>query len=333
MKRVLHAMIGMAIFFLVVVSCSASSSSKQADFPMEKIRLPMGYIPNVQYAPFYMAVEKGYFKEAGLEIEFDYSFETNGVSLVGVNDLPFAVVSGEQVLMARAQGLPVVHVMGWWQDYPVGIVALKEAGIRQPEDLRGKKIGIPGLFGASYVGFRALLDVAGLEESDVTLDSIGFNQIEALLAGGEDAVVIYVNNEPIQLQARGYEIDIIRVADYVQLASNGILTNETVLADDPDLIDRMVTAVTRGLEDVINDPQEAFDVCLKYVDGLSGLSQEEQAIQNDVLLASIEFWKADPLGFSDPKSWENMQNVLLDMQLIPAKQDLDKAYTNQFIPK
>lgn len=324
-------LIGLLFFSVLVLSCTYGNTSHQTEIPVRKIRLPMGYIPNVQYAPFYMAVEKGYFREAGIEIEFDYSFETNGVSLVGVNELPFAVVSGEQVLMARAQGLPVVYVMGWWQDYPVGVVALKEAGIKEPGDLEGKKIGIPGLFGASYIGFRALLDVVDLQESDVILDSIGFNQIEALLAGGEDAVVIYVNNEPIQLQARGYEIDVIRVADYVQLASNGILTNETVLAEDPDLVRRMVGAVQKGLADVIADPSEAFEVCLEYVDGLAGLTKEEQDIQNKVLLSSLEFWKADPLGKSDPQSWENMQSVLLGMGLIPESQDLDKAYTNQFI--
>ncbi len=298
----------------------------------EKLRLPMGYIPNVQYAPFYMAVEKGYFAEAGFEIEFDYSVETNGIALVGINELPFAVVSGEQVLLARAQELPVVYVMAWWQEYPVGIVALKETGIRTPQDLAGKKIGIPGLFGASYVGLRALLDVAELEEADIILDSIGFNQIEALLAGGEEAVVIYVNNEPIQLQARGYEVDVIPVADYVQLASNGLLTNETVIDENPEMIERMVTALQKGIRDVISDPDEAFQVCLKHVDGLAGLSLEDQDIQRSVLLSTIEFWKADQLGFSHPSSWENMQDVLLDMGLIPGELDLDKAFTNQFVP-
>jgi NitT/TauT family transport system substrate-binding protein len=318
---------------LVLAAC-ASSPREPTEAPpaapqeIDHIRLPMGFIPNVQYAPFYVAVDKGYYRENGIEIEFDYSFETDGVTLVGADDLQFALVSGEQVLLARAQDLPVVYVLGWWQDYPVGVAAKTEQGIQSPADLKGKQIGLPGLFGANYIGLRALLNEAGLEEDDVTLDSIGFNQVEALATDQEQAVVIYANNEPIQLAALGYDIDLIQVSDFVQLASNGLITNEATIANQPDLVRRIIQATLRGLADTLADPDQAFEISKKYVENLD---QADQEIQREVLEASIAFWKADQLGYTAPEAWENMQEILLDMGLLTQPLDLKQAYTNEFI--
>lgn len=320
----------LTLLIMMSSACSATQAgtTSTTQETLEHIRLPMGFIPSVQYAPFYVAVEKGYFADNGLEVEFDYSFETDGVTLVGAEDLQFALVSGEQVLLARAQGLPVVYVMGWWQDYPIGVVAKKEQGIQEPKDLTGKRIGLPGPFGASYIGFRALLNAAGIAEDEVTLDSIGFNQVEALVTDQDQAVVIYVNNEPLQLQAQGFDIDLIQVADYEQLASNGLITNETTLNNNPDLVRRMVQAAMLGLRDVLADPDEAFEISKKYVENLD---QDESGIQRQVLDASILFWQAERLGYSSPQAWENMHDLLLDMGLLAEPLDINQAYTNEFI--
>lgn len=314
------------VIFLVLITSACTNEPAALDH----IRLPMGYIPDVQQAPFYVAVDKGYFKQAGIEIEFDYSLETDGVALVGANKLQFSVASGEQVLLARAQGIPVVYVMTWYKDYPVAVASKTTQGIRTPQDLRGKKIGLPGLFGASYIGLRALLSAGSLQESDVTLDSIGFNQVEALAADREQAVVVYATNEPVVLSAQGYKLDVILVSDYVQLASNGLVTNETTIAKDPDLVRRMVQASLRGISEAAANPDQAYEISKKYVDTLS---QADPAVQKQVLATSIEFWQLDPPGQSDPAAWENMQKVLLDMKLLTQAQDLSKAYTNQFLSK
>jgi len=293
------------------------------------IRLPMGYIPNIQFAPFYVAVEKGYFKDAGIELEFDYKFETDGVALVGAGELPFAIVSGEQVLLARAQVLPVTYVAAWYQQYPVSVVAKSDLGIVVPQDLKGKKIGIPGLFGASYVGLRALLNAGKLSESDVTLDAIGFNQVDMMAVGQQDIVVGYTANEPIQLRARGIAVTEMRVADYAQLAANGILASEKVIKENPELVRAFVGAFLKGLKDTLANPDEAFTISEKYIPNFSDLDAK---VQKQVLTTSIEQWQATRPGYSDPQAWENMQNVLLDMGLITEKLDLNKAFTNEFIP-
>ena len=324
-----RTLIVIALGMALVLSACSRPPSTSAPEEVTKIRLPMGYIPNIQFAPLYVAIEKGYFREAGLEVEADYKFETDGVALVGAGDLPFAVVSGEQVLLARAQGLPVVYVAAWYQQYPVSVVARSELGVLIPQDLKGRRIGLPGLFGANYVGLRALLSEAEMSESDVTLDSIGFNQVELLAAGNQDIVVGYTANEPIQLRARGIAVTEIRVADYVQLASNGILANETVVAENPGLVRAFVGAFLEGLADAIADPREAYELSAAHIPNLADLDQD---IQMQVLETSIEQWRAERLGYSDPQAWENMQAVLLEAGLIADEMDLSRAFTNEFVP-
>jgi NitT/TauT family transport system substrate-binding protein len=320
------------IFLLILVlavSLSACGTSQPTEEALTKIRLPVGYIPNIQFAPLYAAIEKGYFKDAGVEIEFDYSFETDGVKLVGAGELPFAVASGEQVLLARAQGVPVTYVAAWYQQFPISVVSKKEQGIATPQDLKGKKIGLPGLFGANYIGFQALLFSAGLSEADVQLESVGFNQVEVLAADQQQAVVGYTANEPIQLKAQGFDVNEIRVADYAHLASNGILSSEKVIAENPKLVRAFVDAFVKGVRYTIEHPDEIYELSAKHIPNHANL---DKTVQKQILATSIEMWKADRLGYSDPQAWENMQNVLLEMGLISEKMDLSKAFTNEFVP-
>lgn len=324
-RKIVLIMLGVA----VVLSACASPQSTNDAGALTKISLPMGYIPNIQFAPFYVAIEKGYFRDAGIDLELDYKFETDGMALVGAGELPFAVVSGEQILLARAQGLPVTYVAAWYQQYPVSVVAKSEAGILVPQDLKGKKIGLPGLFGANYVGLRALLNAGKLSESDVTLDAIGFNQVELVTTGEQDIVVGYTANEPIQLRSRGIAVTEMRVSDYAHLAANGLLASEKVIAENPELVQAFVSAFLKGLNDTIVNPDEAYRLSESHIPNYAELDAN---LQKKILATSIEQWRSDRLGYSDPQAWENMQDVLIDMGLINEKMDLSKAFTNEFIP-
>lgn len=305
-----------------------SACQRQAGAGLKEVTLNLTYIPNIQFAPFYVAIDKGYFAERGLKVTLNYGNEADFVALVGSNNQQFMIASGEQVLLSRAQGLPVVDVLNWYKDYPVGVATLKESGITTMAALKGKTIGLPGLYGANYIGFEAMARQAGLKESDYSLNSIGFTQVEALVNKQVDAVVIYLANEPVQLRARGYEIAVLRTTDAIELVGNGLVSNEKTIAEDPKLVQAVVDALYAGIVETARDPEAAFEICKNYIENLDSA---DSSIQMAVLTESIKLWQVDKNTTGLNQRWENMQAVLLEIGLLKQPIDITKAWTNDFI--
>lgn len=323
---------GAVLLALVMATVLAGCAGLGSPQPTESIKLAMGFTPNVQFTPFYVAVEQGYFAQEGIEIEFDYGWETDLLKLVGGGELQFAIGSGDQVILARSQGLPVVYVLNWYRRFPVCVVALSETGIREPADLVGRRVGTPATYGASYIGWRALLDAAGIDESEVELISIGYTQVAAVSEGQVDAALCYAMNEPVQMQASGSDVDVIYVADYANLVSNGLFTNEQTIEENPELVESMVRAVLRGIAFTVENPDEAFKISLAYIPQ-AGDDAATEAINRAVLDESINFWRAEPgeLGRSNPADWQAAQRIMKQMGLVGEQDDVESMFTNDFI--
>jgi NitT/TauT family transport system substrate-binding protein len=358
----------LAALLLVVPSAAAQTGA---------ISFFLTFVPNVQFAPLYVAIDKGYFGD--IEVTVQHGDEPDGVNLIAANQLQFGMISGEQVIQARANERPVVFVYEWFQQYPVGVVVPDDSDMQTAADLAGRRVGIPGRFGASYSGLIALLDAAGLQESDLQLEAIGFNAPEVFCIGAVEASVVYVNNEPLQIAQRAAAGDcgsveavrVIPVAAAADMVSNGIVTNEITIREQPELVQAIVSGFEAGLRDAINNPAAAYLISANYVENLldndlaAALADEaamqaefletdpdmeaiatsrvemrarlaeqfsaDQLVQFDVLLSTIRLWEADVLGLTDPASWEVTQAVLLAMGFLESPTDLSGAYTNQFI--
>lgn len=316
----------------VPVSPGAATTTSADGGELTPVTLGVGFIPNVQFTTFYAGIAQGFYAEEGIDLTLDYGFENDYLKLVGVNELQFMIGSGDQVVLGRAQGLPVRYVMNWYTQYPVVVFAQAEAGINEPADLAGKTIGIPGPFGASYVAFRGILEAAGLSEEDVQLESIGFTQAAAVSTGSVNAAVDYGVNGPVVLAQEGIDTTQIVLDEYLQMPANGLVTNEETIADNPELVHKMVRATLRANQFVLDNPDEAFAIALDYVPEAGGENEEVNRAVFDAVLA---YWTPPldhPAGATQLGAWveaaEFMQRIGLVDTLVPA----EDLFTNDFLP-
>jgi NitT/TauT family transport system substrate-binding protein len=298
-----------------------------------KVTLAMAYIPNVQFAPYYVAQAKGYYAEEGLEVSFDYNFETDVVQRVAAGNVEFGMASGNSVLLARGQELPVKMLLTLSQRFPVVLFSKQGLNITKPEDLRGKSVGIPGRFGAAYVGLQALLYASGMQESDLDLQEIGFTQIAAVSEDKVQVATGYAMNEPIVLDQQGTPVNVIAIADYFPLASDGVIVGEELLANEPAVAEGFARATLKGLRDTLADPDAAFETSLTFIPEAQG---SDLGFQRKVLQESVPYWSSEQterygLGYSDPEVWKETYTFLRESKLLASEVRVEEAFTNQFV--
>ncbi|MGE5527561.1 MAG: ABC transporter substrate-binding protein [Patescibacteria group bacterium] len=328
MKRTFPAILCLALAIILGLGLGLPVWSREA----RAVRVAMGYIPNVQFAPWYVAEARGYFAREGLAIDMDYSMDVDGLLLLGQGKKEFAVGGGDMVIIGRSQGLPVTYVCTLYAKFPPSIVALEASGIRAMEDLRGKRIGVPYM-GTSYIALRAMLAKAGMRESDVRVAMIGYTQIPALLADKVDAAVVFANNEPVQLAAMGHKFNQIYSSDYFPLVGHGVVTSERLAREDPKLVRAFVRATLKGMQYCLRRPKEAFKLVARAIN----LPAKDEAVQYQVFLASMRLWenaytKKHGLGSSDPQSWAESQQFMLENDFIKSATEVGKLMSNGFLP-
>ena len=172
---------------------SAAGESPDASVAPTKLVVGLGYIDSVQFAQFYLAQQQGYYAEGGLEVEFQNKIDPDLIPLVGSGTIDVGIGDGTSVIPAASNGIPVEYVATLYGKFPDVVFAKASSGIAKPADLKGKKIGIPGRYGSSWVMLQAMLASAGLTTDDVEIvEYPAFNQEAAVEQGAVDAATGYL---------------------------------------------------------------------------------------------------------------------------------------------
>ncbi len=317
---------------LLAAACGVGSSSPSAS--PAKLVVGLGYIPNVQFAPFYLAQIDGSYEAAGLQVEFQNKIAPDLVQLVGAGSIDIGVADGTDVIPAVSQGIPIQYITTVYGKFPSVVFAKASAGIKTAGDLKGKKLGIPGRYGSSWVMLQALLASAGLTPDDLTIvEYPDFGQRAAVAAGAVDAATGFANNEPVLLGLAGEPVTVLRIDDITPLPGPGLISSTKTLESKHEAIARFVAVTLDAMAQIQANPQNGLNAASKSIDGLSA----DDPTQKAVLDATIDAWtgpvqQAGGLGAIDSAGWKTSIDYLTSLGLTKAPVTVDQVVRTDLLP-
>jgi NitT/TauT family transport system substrate-binding protein len=283
-----------AVFGLAGCMPGQSPSDGPTTVALRGVTLLLGYQPDVQFAPFYVAQQEGFYADAGLAVTIEHKDAPDVQRLVADGDAEFGVADATDVMIARTSGIPIRYVSTLYQSFPVALIGPAGDVPNDPAELEGLTIGTPGRFGSSWHALLALLDAGGLTEDDITVREYPqFNQVDGLANGDVDLVTGFRNNDALRLETRGIEVDLLTIDNVAPLPGPGVIVGDALLADDPELARAFAQATAAAQAAVIEDPDLGFAAAEEEVSSIA----EDPDTARAVLDATVELWAGD--GFAD----------------------------------
>jgi NitT/TauT family transport system substrate-binding protein len=313
---------------------SEPAPTPEGSLEIIKLTVGLGYIPSVQFAPFYLAQQRGYYADAGLDVEFQNRIDPELITLVGQGTIDIGIGDGTSIIPAVSQGIPVRYLATIYGKFPSIVFAKESSGIRTAADLAGKKLGTPGRYGSGWVMVEALLESAGLTTEDIeVVEYPDFGQGAAVAADAVDAATGFANNEPIQLELSGTPASVIRIDDIVPLPGPGLIAGLGTLEDNEEGVQAFVIASLQAMEEIARDPEAGLDAAIAEVPELG----TDRATQLAILEATIDTWMGTfqqerGLGAVDRDGWQASIAFLEDLGLVPNPITIEDVLRDDLLP-
>lgn len=319
----------LALVAMLLASCGAKATPTPTPGPI-KATLSLDWVPNTNHTGFYVALDKGWYKEQGIDLDIQIpSDPAAALKQVAFGHTEFGVSFQEEVTIARSQDIPVVSLAAIIQHNTSAFASLKEKNITRPKDFEGKTYASYGLPLEQAV-IKGLMACDNADFGKLTFVDVGFDAFPALLGGRVDIAWIFLAWDGVQAQIKGYELNTIPlygscVPDYYTPV---VIAGEKTIQEKADLVRRFMAATAKGYEYAIAHPAESAEILLKYApESDPELIRRSQEWLSPRYKADAPRW-----GVQKAETWRTFGDWMKTNGLIAGDFDPDKAFTNEFLP-
>src|SRR4051794_23888839 len=269
------ALLAAALALAGVAGCGGSGVEPGAP---KGATLVLDFVPNAVHSGIYSALSEGFYEVAGVDLKVQQPGEsTDAPKLLGAGKVEFAILDIHDLGIARGKGIPLVGVAPIVQRLLAALIARGDGRVRRPRDLAGQRVGVSGLPSDEAV-VASEVEADGGDPAKVDEVTIGFAAVPSLAAGKVAAATGFWNAEAVALREQGIPIRVFKVdrfgaPPYPELV---LCTSEKLLQEDPELVDAVIAATSRGYAFAQQHPQSALDDLLAANKNLDRTDQEAQ---------------------------------------------------------
>ena len=317
---------------LLLTGCGANTEKAQNEEELKTINVVLDWYPNALHTFLYVAIEKGYYEEEGLDVNIQFPTNANdAISLVAAGQAQIGLYYQQDVIQARAEQNVPVKSIGAVVQGPLNIVlSLEEKGIQTPEDLVGKTIGYAGTE-LSEALVRSIMENVGADYSDVSMIDVGFDLMSSMTTGNVDATIgCLVNHEVPQMEEEGFAVNWFDLDEYgVPTYYEGVfLANDAMIEEESETLAAFLRASARGFEDMKADPDGSLQILLDNQNEENfPLSKSVEQKSMATLLPMMETKDAPFLSQSD-SCWQENIDWMKAQGLITEDVELDEVRMN-----